>query len=58
MDFIRCNLSMDDLVDREKTFPLDLSFLFDERAQRMFLPIGEFITLSGIFQKNSHEKTE
>lgn len=56
MDFIRCNLSMDGLVDREKTFPLDLSFLFDERAQRMFLPVGEIITLSGIFQKKITQK--
>lgn len=57
MNFIRCNLSMDGLVDREKTFPLDLSFLFDERAQRMFLPVGEFITLSGIFQKKITQKS-
>lgn len=56
MDYIRCNLSMDGLIDREKTFLLDLSFLFDERAQRMFLPVGEFITLSGIFQKKLTRK--
>lgn len=57
MNFIRCNLSMNGLVDREKTFPLDLSFLFDERAQRMFLPVGKFITLSGIFQKKITQKS-
>ena len=57
MDYIRCNLSMDGLIDREKKFPLDLSFFFDERAQRLFLPVGEIITLSGIFQKKITRKS-
>ena len=56
-DYIRCNLSMDGLIDREKNFPLDISFLFDERSQRLFLPVGEIITLSGIFQKKLSRKT-
>lgn len=44
------------LIVHEKTFLLDLSFFFDERSQRLFLPVGEIITLSGIFQKKLSRK--
>lgn len=56
MNYIKCDFSKNALIVHKKTSPLDLSFFFDERSQRLFLPVGEIITLSGIFQKKLSRK--
>lgn len=57
MYYISYNSPNGPLIVREKTFSLDLSFFFDERAQRLFLPADKTITLSGIFKKKISRKS-
>ena len=57
MYYISYNSPNGPLIVREKTFSLDLSFFFDERAQRLFLPVDKTITLSGIFKKKISRKS-